>query len=509
MNQNFIIPIALFFFAFSLFSYNLDQMSYFGDEQNYWYPFSVKYMELMLNGDFFNECWKDYRFCIGDLDKLNADMNESYIGQALYPPQTPFILIVGTSFQIFGNDDSIFSFENLTAARLASPVLGALIVVFAFEIGKQIFNRFVGLSFSLLVLFHGLTVVYSRLIMLEIVSNFFLIFSFWLFIKAIKSKNINIKFLACSAFLCSLGIITKFYEVFALIPIFIILLIFRNEFKQQLQKTIVWKRFFSSSIPLSIFIVVIITGSFFMVQPFFWNEPIEQLSKLRNSAYGSYGTFKPPFSDGSKPPHINFIGIFSATIAPIADFYYYNFSDHIPQTGSIGKTVISNFSTIPLSGLFFIGIGFLIHDIRIKNFQFSKFIILVWYIFTFISLMLTIHTYNHDRYWIELFIPMMLIASFGAYRLTRNVRKFIQSSFLALFVIAHSVSILIYWELLYYNSTLRPECLLKACLGSPLPISIQESIDNPLVFLLGIIFCIFTCILLFKMQKYKKLKSVN
>ena len=125
-----VVPILLFFSAYGIFSYNLDQMPLGGDEQVYHYPTFVNYFGLILQGDLFNECWKDKIFC-EDPDRLSG--LKIKIERWKYPPQLPPILLVGTSVELFGNnDDPASSYENLTAARLVSPVLGALMVVFVF-----------------------------------------------------------------------------------------------------------------------------------------------------------------------------------------------------------------------------------------------------------------------------------------------------------------------------------------------------------------------------------------
>ena len=220
-----IIPILLFLSAFSIFSYNLDKMPWNGDEVMYYYPAHVNYFGLILEGDLFNECWKDRSNCEQtgeksagfDPDRLSG-LKFKIESFPYYPTQLPPIILVGTSVALFGNNDDLaFSYENLTSARLVSTVLGALIVVFVFYIGKLLFNRFVGISFALLVLFHGLVIFNSRLIMLEIFAHFLLIFSFLLFIKSISNGKINLKILLFSAALCSLGLTTKFYEVVALV----------------------------------------------------------------------------------------------------------------------------------------------------------------------------------------------------------------------------------------------------------------------------------------------------
>ena len=494
-----VVPILLFFSAFGIFSYNLDQMPWIGDEVVYFYPAFVNYFGLILQGDLFNECWKDKRFC-EDPDRLSGlkiGKDQRDEGWMSLPPLVP-ILLVGTSFNLFGdNDDPAFSYENLTAARLVSPVLGALMVVFVFYIGKLLFNRFIGISFALLVLFHGLIIFNSRLIMLEIFAHFFLIFSFLLFIKAISDGKINLKILLFSASLCSLGLMTKFYEVVALLPIFIILIILRNDFRKKIDKHLIRNRFFTNSLPISLLFCVIVVGVFFIPQPFFWGQPIEQLNVLRDSV-GIYAPFHPPFSPEIQP-HYNLGAIFSATIAPIADLYFYNFSDYVPNFGGPGNTVISNFSTVPLTVLFIIGIGFLTDDLRKKNFEFSKLILISWYFLTFLMLALTIDSYQYERYWIGLFFPMMFIASYGTYRLTKNLNKSITFTFLAVSILTHALSFFIFWEILYSYPT--------GTYWSPFPISLQESITIPLIYSFNIIFCIFTVGLIIKNLKKQSISN--
>jgi len=494
-----IIPILLFLSAFGIFSYNLDQMPWIGDEVVYFYPAFVNYFELILQGDLFNECWKDKIFC-EDPDRLSGlnigKLTSQEAWQSL-PPLVP-ILLAGTSFNLFGdNDDPAFSYENLTAARSVSPILGALIVVFVFYIGKLLFNRFVGISFALLVLFHGLIIFNSRMIMLEIFAHFLLIFSFLLFVKSISDGKINLKILLFSASLCSLGLITKVYEVVALVPIVIILIILRNDFRKKIDKHLIRNRFFTNSLPISLLFCVVVVGVFFIVQPFFWGQPIEQVNWLMEGV-DNYHSFHPPFSPKVQP-HYNIGAIFSATIAPIADLYCYNFSDDCPNFGGPGNTVISNFSTVPLTALFIIGIGFLVVDLRKKNFEFSKLILVSWYFLTFIMLALTLDSYQYDRYWIGLFFPMMFIASYGTYRLTKNLNKFTTFTFVAVSILTHALSVFIFWEILYAGPTVE--------LMPPFPISLQESITIPLIYSFNIIFCIFTVGLIIKNLKKQSISN--
>jgi len=113
-----IVPILLFFSAFGIFSYNLDQMPWIGDEVVYFYPAFVNYFGLILQGDLFDECWKDKKQC-EDPDRLSGlkiGKDQADEGWMSLPPLVP-IFLAGTSFNLFGdNDDPAFSYENLTAA---------------------------------------------------------------------------------------------------------------------------------------------------------------------------------------------------------------------------------------------------------------------------------------------------------------------------------------------------------------------------------------------------------
>jgi len=290
---------------------------------------------------------------------------------------------------------------------------------------------------------------------------------------------------------------TKAYEVVALVPIVIILIILRNDFRKKIDKHLIRNRFFTNSLPISLLFCVVVVGVFFIVQPFFWDQPIEQVNWLMEGV-DNYHSFHLPFSPEVQIHH-NIGAIFSATIAPIADLYCYNFNDDCPNFGGPGNTVISNFSTVPLTILFIIGIGFLAVDLRKKNFEFSKLILVSWYFLTFLMLALTLDSYQYDRYWIGLFFPMMFIASYGTYRLTKNLNKFTTFTFVAVSILTHALSVFIFWEILYAGPTSE--------LQPPFPISLQESITIPLIYSFNIIFCIFTGGLIIK--NLKKLSISN
>ena len=114
-------------------------------------------------------------------------------------------------------------------------------------------------------------------------------------------------------------------------------------------------------------------------------------------------------------------------------------------------------------------------------------------------LALTLDSYQYDRYWIGLFFPMMFIASYGTYRLTKNLNKFTTFTFVAVSILTHALSVFIFWEILYAGPTVE--------LIPPFPISLQESITIPLVYSVNIIFCIFTAGLIIKNLKKQSISN--
>ena len=109
-----IIPILLFLSAFGIFSYNLDKMPINGDEETYYYPAHVNYFGLILEGDLFNDCWKDRSICEQTSGKYAGEDPDRLSGLRFkiepfphYPTQLPPIILVGTSVALFGNNDDL------------------------------------------------------------------------------------------------------------------------------------------------------------------------------------------------------------------------------------------------------------------------------------------------------------------------------------------------------------------------------------------------------------------
>ena len=102
---------------------------------------------------------------------------------------------------------------EMTAGRLLSPLFGALTVVIAYAIGKILFNRYIGIAFSLLFLFYDLWIWYSRTIMTEVHYVFFSMLSFLLLLCAVRKEGLKLKYLIASAVSFGLALSTKILAV--------------------------------------------------------------------------------------------------------------------------------------------------------------------------------------------------------------------------------------------------------------------------------------------------------
>jgi len=102
-----------------------------------------------------------------------------------------------------------------------------------------------------------------------------------------------------------------------------------------------------------------------------------------------------------------------------------------------------------------------------------------------------------ERYFLPVFFPMILIASYGLWIFVKNFpSNKIKIIFFAIFMFSHLSTTLIFWKRLYFEPHLF--------WPSPVPLSFQESLLNPIVPFLGIVFLISFVVC---MIKYKQIKS--
>jgi 4-amino-4-deoxy-L-arabinose transferase-like glycosyltransferase len=188
------------------------------------------------------------------------------------PPFLPYILAILT--YLFGGDLKIF--------RLVPIIFGSLSVSMLYVLGKELFDRKVGILSSLLLGFSSIHILYSRTVMLESMLIFFILGSIYFFWKSYYVKR-NFKSAVLAGVFLGLAIDTK-YVGLLLIPIFIIFILWTNRngffslnLKSLIEKNLVITLFTS----LIVFAPVLINLYLKRVNPFY---------------YYLFGIFEKPFA---------------------------------------------------------------------------------------------------------------------------------------------------------------------------------------------------------------------
>lgn len=494
-----IIPIVLFIFSFLLLSFNLSGQGPHQDEIDFLYAYSIEYFELVKNGDFFHPCWNGNGEC-EELSIESCDRIEHWITTHGFVKH----LLVGTSVLLHGENEpesyspkpplckptnnpipgeNMPTQDELSSARFFSPVLGSLTVVLAFFIGKILFNRTIGIVFGSLLLFNGLWFAYSRTVMSEPYIYFFIMLSFFLLLYSFRKKQkIKYVLLILSAITFAIAFNTKAITIIVL-PLFISTIFLRDFINQKLIfSNLKKKRFFSSSIAITIFFFTIILISIFATLPFYWPGPIQQLDLQKESLEDHNKIFgiKLPWNKDSKA-YVGFLSTITVTFVPIIDTYYENFSSsEIP----ISANFANNFSSVPLSILFITGLGYLVYSIRKKQITGSELLILFWSFSAFILLSLMVESYSTSRFFVMMFLPILLVSAYGYYRFFTSIKnkKLLISSFI-LVISTHAITLLIFWETLFF----KPDIIWL----DPLMIKTQDAITHVEVLSLSLIFLIF------------------
>ena len=463
------------------------------DERLY-HASGVVFFDLAAKGDFLDPCWNGQGIC----EQLCLTECWGQGNWAARQGGTIKSLTIGLGYFLMGEEGTnayqwsanmpfdpkgaLPNQSELEAGKLFSPLFGSLTVVIAYFVGSMLFNRFTGACFSITLLFHSLWLWHSRTIMTEVFLGFFLISSIFLLLYSLKEKNsIKLKYFILSAIVFAITVNTKLPSL-ELIPLFVLIIFFRTSWTEKLSfSRIKNKKYILESLGLILLFTAVFVPAVFLTEPFYYINPISQLQFFEESMY-AFEYLHPPWEDDK--PHIRLLGTFSATVLPLLDYYYYNFApEDIPDTGTPGKTVISNWSSIPLTLFLILGIIFLFYNIKKRSLQLSEFLLLIWFFSVYILTATTLDTYNQGRHLIPLFIPMILIASYGLSRFISNEPSLkVKAIFVSIFIISHAVTILAFSDLIYYS----PEFIWPA----PLPISLQESLEFPIVSILGIIFLI-------------------
>jgi len=368
--RTYLIPILLLVFSFVMYSYSLEGQPIFGDELIY-LGWGGVYFDLIKEGDFDNPCLKG----LADCELLFSPDWEAL--KINYSPLRNFFVGFGyylTTGDIKGDfydwscawypchddyENLHPSIEEFSAGRFFSPIFGSLTIVLAFFIGKILFNRTTGLFFSLILLFYGLWMVHSRLMMTEVYLHFFILLSIFLLLKSFKKENNHrIAYFIFGAISFGLALNIKLVAIEFVLPILGIIL-FYDSFNEKLNF-----RFFKnrknvvkvSSLVLVFFVISLIT--FLATFPKYYDNTLNELL----STSGSPGTGYVSLPTVEKNYFFQTLITLQVTLLPyLLDSYIPDvFSDEKPREIGVGTKSPSNYSSIPLTLFFFIGLIYMI-----------------------------------------------------------------------------------------------------------------------------------------------------
>ena len=479
-----LIPLMLLLMGYLLYSFNLEGQPWHGDEV-FINAGGGTYFNLLKNGDLLHPCWNG----VGDCDLLydfswdwpirSGHVRDIFVGFGQYlTGQTEKDFLAWSSWHHdFWNDEYLPSPSEFAAGRFFSPILGSLTVVFAYLIGNHLFNRLVGISFALILLFHSLWLWNSRIAMTEVYSGFFILLTILLFLFSIKDK-VRINYLILSAITFGLAFNSKLTS-FSLIAMIIILIVFRNSFKKKISynlrnKGSHWNMLFLIPIFLGLFLT-----SVFISNPYFYPDPLNQLFELATGTEQYDAMTKPSFENDNM---FRAVATFHSIFIPYFTNYYDYTSSEMPQI-HLSWSLPFTYTSIPLSLFFFVGIGYTINKIKKNNFLFSEFSMLIWFFVLLIMTALSVKVFWAERLFVPLIFPISLIASYGLWRFIDDIRnKKTQITFYVFFMFCHIITALFFWEYIYFSPNVYWSRLEQLTLQTALT---QPAIYLPAIVLIG------------------------
>ena len=493
----YLISIIIFIFAYSILGFNLDGQGIFIDEV-FHHTFGMIWYDSVMKGDLLNPCVTG----IGDCDMLNTACNV-HVSIATGGIIKGIFTGIGDEFlsetertyysnlepcrpihkNIAVAGENIPSSSELGSARFFFPIFGSLAIVVSFLIGRTLFSNSVGIVFASVLLFHSLSMLYSRIIQSEIFVIFFMLLSILLILYSVKNQGrTQIKYLVLGAIIFALAVNVKLTAL-ELFPLLFIMILWRSDVNEKFHiSKIKDKKFLRKSIFLFLLFLTIVFSTIIITNPYYYVDPISQL----NNQYQNLQDFQSVLSDmySTWSPlqkfYMPFLGTFSVTIYPVIDAYYYVFgAENIPQSVVNGYAFVS----VPLTILFFVGAWYLLRKIMKKELLFSELLIVIWFLSFFVIISLGNDSFTQTKYYVPMILPIVLVMAYGFVRCLNNIlNKAIQKIFFIITIAAHAVTYLIFWENIYFN----PEKIWRL----PLDINFQKSISDPIVLLCSVIFLI-------------------
>jgi len=438
--RSYLIPILLLVFSFVVYSFNLEGQPTYVDEVLY-FGWGGVYFDLIKEGDFNNPCLKGFTGCelLFKSDWRAVNINYTPVrnffvgfGQYLTTGENEGHFYEWSCFGIRNpcwNSELAPSREEFSSARFFSAVFGSLAIVVAFSIGKLLFNRTTGLFFSLILLFSSLWFVHSRIIMSEVYLYFFILLSILLLLQSFRKENKHRKlFFIFGAISFGIALNIKLLAIEFMIPILITIL-FYDSFNEKLNF-----RFFKNKkkllkvISLIVVFFVISSITFFATYPRFYDDTLNEILEIEGDAGAFAATEFASTPTAEKNYLYNTLATLQVILLPyLMDSYIHDvFPDEVQKGEQLWgptKGSPSNYSTIPLSLFFFIGLISMIRKIKNRNLKFSEFVLLVWFTSLFILTILIVDFVWIERYYIPLMFPVILIASYALAEFIKQITK--------------------------------------------------------------------------------------
>ena len=499
----YIIPILLFVCSFVLYSYNLEGQTPHGDELLYISWGGVFFDSLKEDG-LNNPCVKN----IGGCELLYDEEGQNEIS---YTPIRNFFVGLSQYLTTGENKGDFYQWsciwtpcfdpniwptpQEFSSGRLFSTIFGSLTIVLIFFIGKILFNRTVGLFSSLTLLILSLWIVNSRLIMSEVYLYFFILLSILFLLKSFKKENKHrMLFFILGAISFGFALNVKPIAFQMIIPIAVMIL-FYSSFNEKLNFSFFKnKKNIFKVISLVLIFFVVSSISFLVAFPRYFDDPVNQMLTITEGSreIGMFATF----------PTIEKNYLYRVLLTShvilfphFMDSYFYEIFPVESQNSGLGEGLPFNYSTIPLTLFFFIGIIYMIRKIKTRNLNFSEFVLLVWFTSLFILTVLFVDFRPVDRFYLGPFFPLILIASYGLWNFIQQIQNNKgKILFFVSFIIAHSLYLIPHLGEIYRSTTFWWR--------NPLPVSSELSLNEPLVYGSSIVFVIIFVIVLIRTKIY-------
>jgi len=317
--------------------------------------------------------------------------------------------------------------------------------------------------------------------MTEVYVHFFILLSIFLLLKSFnKESKFRIAYFISGAISFGFALNTKLIAIELAVPILVMILFyysfnekinfgfFRN--KKNLLKV--------TSLLLVFFVVSSI--AFVAISPRYYDNTLNQILNLGDEAEIGFASLP------TLEKNYLFRGLttLQVTLLPyIMDSYIDDvFSEEARETRLAEAP--SNYSSIPLTLFFFIGLITIIKKIKNRNLSFSELAILVWFTCSFVFTVLVVDFAWIERYYLPVMFPIILIASYSLGNFIKQIQSQTEKIiFFLSFMVAQSLYIIPFIEEIYNSTNSR-----VSPWSSPLPVSSQLSLNDPIVFVSSITF---------------------